>query len=390
MNDIKQPDSKKRLNAKYMRRMLIIFAIVFGTLFLFDFARNWFLNRYFAHFTLPTPTVSSAKAVAQDWTPSIEAVGSLVAINSVQVSPEIPGMVVGISFESGQMVKKGQPLIQLDNAADQQDLANYQAQQQLAKINYERQLTLSKTNSTAQASLDSARAQYEQSQAAVAKTQILIEQKNIKAPFAGKIGIRNVNLGQYVSPGAGLVNLQSLDPLYVQFTLPQQQLKSLAVGQTIELTSDTLPNSRFTGKIIALDSSVNPQTRNISVQAMISNKDLTLIPGTFVNIRVMLPTVVKAITLPQTAIAFSLFGDSVFLLTPDGKDKDGKGLFKAHRHYVTTGARRGNLVQVTSGLKAGDEVVASGQLKLEDGMQTYVDNRVKMPERSAKELDTMN
>lgn len=193
-----------------------------------------------------------------------------------------------------------------------------------------------------------------------------------------------------MSPGAGLVNLQSLDPLYVQFTLPQQQLKSLAVGQTIELTSDTLPNSRFTGKIIALDSSVNPQTRNISVQAMISNKDLTLIPGTFVNIRVMLPTVVKAITLPQTAIAFSLFGDSVFLLTPDGKDKDGKGLFKAHRHYVTTGARRGNLVQVTSGLKAGDEVVASGQLKLEDGMQTYVDNRVKMPERSAKELDTMN
>lgn len=381
---------KKRLRAKYMRRMILIFLIVFGTIFLFNILRNWFLDRYFSHFTLPAVTISSAKAVAEDWTPTMDAVGSLVAINGVQVSPEIPGMVVGISFQSGQMVNKGQSLVQLDTDADQQDLANYTAQLQLAKINYDRQVALAKTNSTSQASLDSARAQYQQAQSAAAKTQILIEQKNIKAPFAGRIGIRNVNLGQYVSPGASLANLQSLDPLYVQFSLPQQNLKSLSVGQPIELTSDAIPGANFKGTITAIDSAVNTQTRNITVQATIPNEQLKLIPGLFVNIRIFLPTQVKVISLPQTAIAFSLFGDSAFMLTPNGKDKDGKALFTVHRRYVTTGIRQGNKVQILKGIKAGEEVVASGQLKLEDGMNAHVNNSVKMPDRSAEELESTN
>lgn len=379
-----QPTKKQR--AKYMRRMLIIVILVFGIIFLFNFLREVFLNHYFKNFTLPTVTISSIKAVEENWTPTIQGIGSLVAVNGVQVTPQVPGTVTAINFQSGQMVEKNQSLILLDTSTDKEDLANLNSQAQLAKINYDRQVNLMKTNSTSQASLDNARSQYQQSQAALTKSQVLIEQKNIKAPFAGKLGIRNVNIGQYVSPGAALVNLQSLDPLLVQFTLPQQYLSSIYVNQPVTLTTDAFPKEIFKGKINAFDSAINTQTRNFTVQAIFPNPQHRLLPGLAANVDVALPTQNKVVSLPQTAIAFSLFGDSVYVINQEGTDKDNKPIYKVHRRYVTTGTRLGDKVQILTGLKAGEEVVSSGQLKLEDGMRVFIDNQVKLPARTPEQL----
>lgn len=376
----------KKLTRKYMRRMIIILAIVFGSLLLFNVARHLLMARFFAHFAMPAVSISTTTAKTETWTPLINTVGSLVAINGVQVSPQIAGMVTTIHFNSGQMVEKGQPLIQLDDRTDQQDLKNYQSQLTLAQINYNRQASLAKTKAASQATLDDATAQLQQAQAMVAKTQILIDEKLIEAPFAGKIGIRNVNIGQYVSPGDNLVNLQSLDPLHVQFSLPEQHFKSLFVNQPIQFSVDNYPGKLFKGKITALDASVSTQTRNILVEAITDNQEHRLYPGMYAVIQVLLPTQENVITVPQTAISFSLFGDAVFVVTQDGKDKDGKPILTAHRRYVTTGDRRGSQIAVLKGLKAGEQVVNSGQLKLDDGVPVVINNSVKLPEMSPESL----
>lgn len=385
MTDTTIPPTKPPI-AKYMRRMIIILAIVFGTLLLFNVVRHLLMQRFFAHFALPTVTISTTKATASSWTPTIDAVGSLVAINGVQVSPEVAGMVTKIYFQSGQMVQKDQSLLQLDDRTDQQDLKNFQAQLNLAQINYNRQVSLVKTNASSQANLDEATAQLQEAQAAVSKTQVLIDQKLIKAPFEGKIGIRNVNIGQYVSPGANLVNLQSLNPLHVQFALPEQYFKSLYVGQSIQFSVDDYSNELFAGKITAIDASVSPDTRNILVEAITANDKLQLYPGMYATIQVLLPTQENVITVPQTAISYSLFGDSVFVVTPEGKDKDNKPILKAHRRYVTTGDRRGDQIAILKGVKAGEDVVNSGQLKLEDGVAVLINNSVKLPAMSPETL----
>ncbi len=383
----KTPKPAKSPLAKRMRRMLIIVVIIFGLIFAFDIAKNMFMKHFFAHFAMPAVAISSSKATLSTWTPTIDAVGSLTAINGVEISSEVSGMVVAIYFKSGEMVKAGQPLVQLDDQTDQQDLKNFAAQLELNEANYQRQLALAKTKSTAEANLDNARAQLQGSQAQVAKTQVLISKKLIKAPFAGKIGIRQVNLGQYLSPGTPLVNLQSLNPLYVNFTLPGENLKSLYVSQPIDIHVDSYPQKVFKGKITAIDSAVDIQTRNILVQALLANGDLKLYPGLFANVDVLLPVQEKVVAVPQTAVSFSLYGDSVFVLTPDGKDKGGKALYKANRRYVTTGDRRGNEIAIIKGLKDGESVVTSGQLKLEDGVQAYIDNSVQLPALSPEELE---
>jgi len=380
---MKNPFSKKAFPdtplAKRMRIMLIIVLCVFGLVFSFDLARNLFMKHFFAHFALPAVTISSSKATLKTWTPTINAVGSVVAINGVEVSPEVAGMVTAIHFNSGQMVTAGQPLIQLDDRTDQQDLKNFTAQLTLTKLNYDRQANLIKTKSTSQSSLDEASAQLQEAQSNVTKTQVLISQKLITAPFSGKIGIRQVNIGQYVSPGTALVSLQSLDPLFVQFTLPQVHFKQLSMNQPIHLEVDNYPGKIFNGKITAIDSTVDVQTRNLLVEATVPNADLQLYPGMFANVEVMLPAQEKVITVPQTAVSFSLYGDSVFTITDDGKDKDGKAIYKVHRRYVTTGERRGNEISIEKGLKDGELIVTSGQLKLEDGVQVYIDNSVQLP-----------
>ncbi|HVV69425.1 MAG TPA: efflux RND transporter periplasmic adaptor subunit [Gammaproteobacteria bacterium] len=369
-----------------MIKMLIIVGCIFGLIFLFDIVRDILMKRFFAHFALPTVTISTSIAKAEDWTPTISAVGTLVATSGVEVSPQVAGMVTAINFQSGQMVKQGDPLVQLDDRTDQQDLKNFNAQLTLAQVEYQRQVNLAKTNSTSKSSIDQAAATLQEAQAAVAKTQILIDQKLIKAPFSGKLGIRNVNIGQYVSPGTGLVNLQTMDPLLIQFSLPEQNLKYLYPGQLIDFSVDTYPEQKFRGQITATEASVNTQTRNILVEATVPNKDMRLYPGLFANIEVLLPTKQNLVTVPQTAVSYSLFGDSVFVVKQEGKDADGKPNLVVHLRYVTTGDRRGNEVAIIKNLKAGEEVVNSGQLKLDDGVKVQVNNSVQLPGLSPSEL----
>jgi membrane fusion protein, multidrug efflux system len=208
----------------------------------------------------------------------------------------------------------------------------------------------------------------------------------INAPFSGKLGIRNVNIGQYVSPGTGLVNLQSMDPLLIQFTLPEQQLEKLYPGQPLEFTVDTYPHQVFHGKITATEAAVNIQTRNIMVEGLIPNADMQLYPGLFANVQVLLPTQQNVVTVPQTAVSYTLFGDSVFVVKPEGKDKEGKPNMVVHIRYVTTGDRHGDKVAITKNLKAGEEVVNSGQLKLNDGDTVLINNSIQLPEISPEEL----
>ena len=380
-----QPKPRKPMK-KRMIMMLIIVGCVFGLIFLFDIVRDIMMKRFFAHFALPTVTISTSIAKAEDWSPNIPAVGSLVATSGVEVSPQVAGMVTAINFQSGQMVKQGDPLIQLDDRTDQQDLKNFNAQLNLAQLDYQRQVNLTKTNSTSKSSLDQAAANLQEAQSAVAKTQVLIDEKLIKAPFSGKLGIRNVNLGQYVSPGTGLVNLQTMDPLLVQFSLPEQNLKYLHPGQAIDFTVDTYPNQKFRAQITATEAAVNVQTRNIMVEATVPNPDMRLYPGLFANIDVLMPLQQKVVSIPQTAVSYSLFGDSVFVVNDEGKDKEGNPNKVVHRRYVTTGDRRGNEVAILKNLKAGEEVVNSGQLKLEDGVQVLINNSVQLPELSPEEL----
>lgn len=348
--------------------MIIVLVIVFGGIFGWGLVRSIFMKRYFATFQPPPVTISTAKAKSAVWQPFIEAVGSVIAINGVQVTSEVPGMVVKINFQSGQMVKQGDPLIQLDDSTDQQDLKNFQAQLTLAQITFRRQSILYKGRNVAKADLDQARATLEQAQANVGKTQVLIEKKNIKAPFSGKLGIRMVNLGQYIEAGTGIVSLQSMDPLYVQFTLPEQYLNALRVGQPIEITVESQGKKLFTGKINALNAEVSTDTRNILVQATVPNPQYLLYPGMFADVSVILPQQQNIITVPQTAVIYNLYGDAVYIV------KSGK----AYIRYVTVGERRNSEVAILKGLQTGEEVVTSGQLKLSDGVQVVVNNSIDL------------
>jgi membrane fusion protein (multidrug efflux system) len=375
--------------AKRMIIMIMIVGILFGLIIAYNILRAIIMAHFFEQFKSPTLTISSAKATAKTWQPMINAVGTLVAVNGVDVTSQVSGQVVSIFFESGQFVKAGQPLIKLDDRTDQQDLKNFEASLKLSQINYQRQIDLLKTKSTAQSSVDQASAQLQEDQAQAQKTMILIDQKLIKAPFDGKIGIRQVNLGQYISPGTALVNLQSLNPLYAQFSLPEQYFKALYVNQPIEMTVTTYGDKIFTGKIRSIDSEINSQTRNLTIQAVIPNDQLQLYPGMSANINVLQPQQLNVITVPQTAIDFSLYGDSVFILVKDDKTKDKDGpVYVVHRRYVTTGERRDNEIEVTKGLKPGEEVVTSGQLKLDDGTHVKINNSVNINSLSPANLES--
>lgn len=366
--------SKKSIT-KPLIIVIIGLLIVFGGVFGWGLLRSIFMKRYFASYTPPPVAVSATKAVTTPWQPSLTAPGSLIAINGVQVSPQIAGMIVHIYFDSGQIVKKGTPLVKLDDADNLEDLKNYEALARLNEINYERQRKLYKTGSTAASALDEARANMQQAEAQVGKTKVIIDRKTIRAPFDGKIGIRLVNLGQYLDAGNAIASLQMLNPLYARFSLPEQNLKALYIGQPITFTVESQGEKEFSGRISAINSEVNTATRNILVQATIPNPDLLLYPGMYANVRVILPEQRQVITLPQTAVNFNLFGDSVFLVKEEGKDpKTGKPILRAKLTYVTVGERQGNQVVIQKGVNAGDLVVMAGQLKLQDGAVVAVSN----------------
>ncbi len=362
-----------------MIKRLIITIFALAVLFGGIFGWKWFVHqqvaKYMANRPTPAEVVQASKAGTRTWRPRIAAVGSLSAIQGVDVSTEVAGVVTKIEFNSGQSVKQGDVLVKLDTDADEAQLRSLRAQSELARIQYKRQRELYRSHSTSRSSLDQAKAQYTQSQAQVSRQQALIDKKIIRAPFSGIVGIRQVDLGQYVAPGTTIVTLQQLNPIYVNFSLPQQDLPKVHEGQTVHLTVSGFGKAQFSGKITAINPKVNGSTRNFKIQATISNAKHQLRPGMFVNANIVMPTQNRVVTVPQTAISYNPYGEFVYVLQKTGNKRHGKTVYKASRKVVQTGTTRGDLVQVTKGIKPGQLVVTAGTVKLHPGALALINNK---------------
>jgi membrane fusion protein (multidrug efflux system) len=333
-----------------------------------------------ASFSPPPESVTSLVAKEEEWVPALKAVGSTAAVQGVTVSTDQPGIVHKINFESGQTVKEGDLLVQLEVSQEQAQLRSAEAQMRLAGANLLRQQNLLKSRVSSQADYDSAQAQYDQAVARVEEVKALIDKKTIRAPFSGVLGIRAVNLGQYLQSGAQVAPLQSLDPIYVNFWLPQQYLGRITAGQLVHVQADGLPDVKFDGKINALDAVIDEATRNVRVQATLPNPQGRLRPGMFVNTEVPLASTTSHIVLPATAIQYAPYGDMVYIID-DIKGPDGKTYRGVRQQVVKVGESRGDRVAILSGVNAGEEVVTSGVFKLRPGAPVQVNNTIQ-PENS--------
>ena len=336
----------------------------------------------YANFAPPPDAISTIVAEEEDWTPELHAVGSLTAVQGVMVTSDQPGIVSAIDFESGEMVQKGDLLVQLDVSQETAQLRSAEAQLRLAALNLQRQQNLVKSRVTAQADLDAAQAEFDQASARVQEVRSLIDKKTIKAPFSGVIGIRQVNLGEYLQSGAKVASLQSLDPIYADFYLPQQTLGDLSKGQGVIINADGLAGQEFKGEINAIDSIVDEATRNVRVQATLANADHKLRPGMYVDINVPLTKSVKHISLPATAIQYAPYGDSVFVVE-EMKDPKGNTYKGVRQQVVQVGPAKGDRVSIISGVKAGDEVATSGVFKLRQGSSVQINNSIQPSNETA-------
>jgi membrane fusion protein, multidrug efflux system len=361
---------------KRMVIMLIIAGVLFGGIFGFQFFKAQMIKKYFASNTAPPMTVTTMKADFKGWQPQINAVGSLRALHGVDVTTEIAGLVRGLQFTSGEEARKGQLLVQLNADSDIALLHSLQAAADLSATVYKRDQAEYEIQVISKATLDNDVADLKSKKAQVAQQVAIVEKKAIRAPFAGRLGITTINPGQYVNPGDKVVTLQSLDPIYVDFSVPQQRFSSIAVGQKIAAVTDTYPDRTFMGKISAINPQVDTATRNVQIEAIIKNPKRELLPGMFASIKVDTGTVQRYLTLPQTAVSFNPYGATVYIVEK-GKGSDGKPILTAKQSFVTTGDTRGDQVAILSGLKAGDLVVTSGQLKLKNGSTVIINNKVQ-------------
>ena len=331
----------------------------------------------------PMPTaVTTVTVKAQKWQPVLRAVGSLKAVNGVTVSTDLAGIVSEIAFESGKAVDKGALLVKLDTQQEEAQLRSAEARLGLAKTDLERKRDLIAKKAIAQSDWDTAESQVAQMQASVEEMKALVARKRLTAPFDGLVGIRQISKGQYVNPGAAIVALQSLDPIFVEFSLPQQHFASIATGRKVRLAVNGLEAGKFEGEITAIDSLVDPNTRNILVQATVKNAEHLLRPGMFADVEVLLPESSGVLAIPSSAIAYAPYGDSVFVVR-EKNGPDGKPAKFVEQQIVQLGPTRGDQVSVSSGLKDGDEVVSAGVFKLRPGGAVRVDNSVQ-PGNEAK------
>jgi membrane fusion protein (multidrug efflux system) len=363
--------------------MLVLTALVFGGIFGFKWFGNKMMNQFFDNMPAPPATISSAVASSVEWTDRLEAVGTVVAVNGAQVTTEAAGVVDSIRFESGQEVKAGTVLLTLDTRTDIAELKALSAQAELARNELARFERLYGLESISKAELDRRQSEYDQAAARAAAQQARIAQKTIRAPFSGELGIRQVNLGQFVAPGNPIVSLQSLDPVYVNFSLPEQNLARLREGLQVRLSVDAYPGETFEGRISAIEPEVDTATRNVRVQATVPNPQRKLRPGMFSRLSIDFANSRTVILVPRTAISFAPFGNSVYVVTETGEGEQKSRVVK--RRFVKTGEIRGDLVEVTEGLKAGEEIASSGLLKLQNDTRVTINNSVQP---SAEEAPT--
>jgi len=330
-----------------------------------------------AAFSFPPSTVSTIKAALDEWQPRLDAVGSLRAVNGADLAFEVPGIVDEIKFNSGDDVQAGQVLIHLRDDDDVSRLQSLQASAELAGIVYDRDQKQLKIQAVSQATLDADAANLKNAKAQVAEQQAVVDKKTIRAPFAGRLGIRAVDLGQYVNAGTTIVTLQALDPIYVDFFLPQQAVDQIRVAQAVTVKIDAYPKDTFSGEISALNPKVDISTRNVQVRATLKNPDHKLLPGMYATVDIDVGAPQQYVTLPQTAISFSAYGDTVYIVEEKGTGADGKPQLVAHQTFVTTGATRGDQIAVVNGVKEGETVVTAGQIKLRNGAPVAINNTVQ-------------
>ncbi len=344
----------------------ILLAILVGGVVGFNAFRSHMIAQFFANNKPPPVTVSAAEAKSEVIPNLLRAVGELAAVHQVNVTSDVNGRVTDILFTAGSRVTKGQPLVQLFDRPEQADLANYQAQAKVAELSLDRAKQLAARQFGPQATVDQAQAAYDQANAGIAKTQAIISQKLVRAPFDGVLGVRHVEVGQFLTAGTQIVSLTDLSSLFANFTVTEKDSGTLAVGQTVRVNVDAYPGRTFDGKITAIEPQISTETRNIRVQATIGNPDGILKPGMFATTTVVLPDKPAVITVPETAVDYTLYGDSVYLIK-EKKGDDGKTSLTAERTFVRTADRAEGRAVITKGLKAGDRVVAVGQLKLQSG-----------------------
>ena len=329
-----------------------------------------------AAFQPPPEAVTTIVASEEQWASTLTAIGTTVAVQGVTVSADLPGMVDRVLFESGQAVRAGDVLALLDTRQEQAQLAALEAQRELAQITYDRMQGLLNEQVISQAEFDRATAELRQTDARVGELRAVIERKKIRAPFSGILGLRQVNLGQYLAGGGELVSLQSLNPIYANFGVPQQAAGQMSVGRSVRLTTDDASAVAWTGRVTAIDSQVDQATRNIQIQATLANPDGKLRPGMFVQAEVTLGPTQTSISLPASAISYAPYGDSVFVVA-DLKDHEGRVYRGVRQQVVKLGASRGDQVSILSGINPGDEVVTSGVFKLRNGAAVVVNNKVQ-------------
>ena len=362
---------------KRMIIMLIVVGLILGGIFGFISFKGRMIKEYMSSQGVPLQTVSTITANTLEWSPKLEAVGSLQAVQGVEMSAEVAGIVEKIYFKQGDNVKVGTPLLQLRAYDDIAKLESLKASAQLARITYNRNQAQFSVNAISKQTLDIDKASLDVAIANVGQQQALVNKKLILAPFTGRLGIRLVDVGQYLEAGTEISTLQALDTLFVDFFLPQQALESLKIGQKVTLKTDAYPTQTFTGDITVINPKVDINTRNVQVRATLNNPDNKLLPGMYATVTIATGLAHRYITLPRTTITFNAFGSTVYRLDANGQDETGKPKLVAKQSFVTTGDTRGDQIAILTGVNEGETIVTTGQIKLRNGSPVIVDNSIQ-------------
>ena len=368
------------LNARrpvvFLLALVVIVAVVGGLSYFQLVLKPTIVKNAISAAFAPKPTaVAVEEAKVEQWPPQLSAIGTLRAFQGIVVAPQVAGVVSAIHFQSGDDVPAGAPLVDLDTSVEEADLANGLAQLKNANVTLDRARALIANGNTPQSTVDAALAARDSAAASVEHTRAVIAEKTIKAPFAGRLGLRNVDLGQYVAAGVSLTTLQQLDPIYVDFSAPEGALANLVAGEETTLAVDSQPGRSFTGKVTAIDARVSADSRNVTVRAEFANPDHKLLPGMFADVTVTTGAPIDVLSLPRTAIVYSLYGNNAFVVVPA---KSGDGLM-VERRFIRVGATRGERIAILDGVKVGEKVVIAGQIKLQPNSPVTIDQGGALP-----------
>lgn len=368
---------------KRMAIMLLIVGLLLGGVFGFIRFKSQMIKKFLTAGGIPVQTVSTAMAVTTEWASGQEAVGTVRAVQGIEVGSEIAGIVEKIYFRQGDSVKAGAPLVQLRDREEQSKLKSLASTADIARITYQRDLAQLRIHAVSQQVVDDDKAKLDIALAHIAEQQVLIGKKRILAPFSGQLGIRNIDLGQYLNVGTPVVSLQDIGQVYVDFFMPQQALATLQTGQQVTVKTDVYPERLFPGVISVLNPTVDEKTRNVKVRATLANPDHRLLPGLYVTVSIASRYAQHYITLPRTAISFNPYGALVYKVETAGKDDKGQPKLLAKQVFVTTGETRGDQVAILQGIQEGDTIITSGQIKLRNGSPIRIDNSVQPKNEAA-------